>query len=103
MGGEHGSLFVHEEPAPLHLPEPPQTCLLALPEHQVCPVHAFQPLNALQQVTPRAGAGAAGAQLALPAAVQWLSHLDVVQTWHGLHLGHLGLLALLEVGLLGQW
>lgn len=79
MGGEHGSLFIHEESAPLHLPEPPQTCFLTLPEHQISPVHAFQPLYTLQQVAPRAGAGTAGAQPALPAAVQWLSRGAVVR------------------------
>ncbi|XP_059760818.1 serine/threonine-protein kinase H1 isoform X1 [Balaenoptera ricei] len=83
VGGEHGSLFVYEESAPLHLPEPPQTRLLALPEHQICPVHAFQPLYTIQQVSPSAGARAAGAQPALPAAVQWLSCQAGVQTWHG--------------------
>lgn len=88
MGGEHGSFFVHEESAPLHLPEPPQTRLLTLPEHQICPIYTFQPLYTLQQVTPSAGAGAAGAQPALPAAVQWLSCLAVVETWHGPSLSH---------------
>lgn len=83
MGGEHGSLFVHEESSPLHLPEPSQTCLLTLPEHQICPVYTFQPLYTFQQVTSCAGAGATGAQPALPAAVQWLSFLAVVETWYG--------------------
>lgn len=86
MGGEHGSLFVHEESPSLHLPEPPQTRFLTLPEHQVCPVHTFQPLDTLQQVTPCAGTGATRAQPALPAAVQWLSHLAVVQIQHCPHL-----------------
>lgn len=83
MGGEHGSLFIYEESAPLYLPEPPQTRLLTLPEHQICPVHTFQPLYTLQQVTPCTGAGVARAQPALPAAVQWLSRLAVMQKWHG--------------------
>lgn len=83
MGGEHGSLFIHEESAPLHLPESPQTCFLTLPEHQIGPVHAFQPLYTFQQVTPSAGAGTAGAQPALPAAVQWLSHPAAVPACHG--------------------
>lgn len=107
MGGEHGSLFVYEEFAPLHLPEPPQTRLLTLPKHQICPVYTFQPFYAFQQVTPCAGAGAAGAQPALPAAVQWLSCLVVIETWHNpimvTYWAHVGPVPSLEIGLYGQW
>lgn len=73
LGGQHGSLLLHEEPAPFHLPKPSQESLLSLPEHQVSTVHAFQPLHQIQQVTEGSGAGAARAQPALPAAIHWLS------------------------------
>lgn len=73
VGGQHGSLLLHEEPAPFHLAEPSQEGVLPLPEHQVGAVHPLQPLHQIQQVAARAGAGAAGAQPALPAAVHGLS------------------------------
>ena len=73
LGGQHGGLLLHEEPAPFHLPEPSQESLLPLPEHQVGAVHALQPLHQVQQVAPGSGTGAARAQPALPAAIHGLS------------------------------
>lgn len=69
---QHGGLVVHEEPAALHLPEPPQEGVVALPQHQVGPVHALQPLHQVQQSPACSREGAARAQPPLPAAVQRL-------------------------------
>lgn len=79
VGGQHGSLLLHEEPAPFHLTEPSQEGFLPLPEHQVSSVHPLQPLHQIQQIAARAGAGAARAQPALPAAVHGLS----LSLWKG--------------------
>lgn len=73
VGGQHGSLFLHEEPAPFHLAKPSQEGVFPLPEHQVRTVHPFQPLHQIQQITAGSRTGAARAQPALPAAVHWLS------------------------------
>lgn len=73
LGGQHGSLLLHEEPAPLHLPKPSQEGIVPLPEHQIRAVHALQPLHQVQQVAAGSGTGAARAQPALPAAIHRLS------------------------------
>lgn len=69
---QHGGLLVHEEPAALHLPEPPEEGVVALPQHQVGPVHALQPLHQVQQSQAGAREGAARAEPPLSAAVQRL-------------------------------
>lgn len=69
---QHGSLVVHEEPAALHISQPPEACVLTLPQHQVIPVHALQPLNQIQQGSAGEREGAARAEPALSAAVRWL-------------------------------
>lgn len=69
---QHGGLLVYEEPAALHLPEPPEEGVVALPQHQVGPVHALQPLHQVQQSQAGAREGAARAEPPLSAAVQRL-------------------------------
>lgn len=71
---QHGGFVIHEEPAALHLPESPQEGVVALPQYQVGPVHALQPLHQVQQSQEGAREGAARAQPSLPAAVQRLRH-----------------------------
>lgn len=70
---DHGGRLLHEEPAALHLPEPPEARLLTLPQHQVGSVHALQPLHQVQQSPQGSGEGASRAQPPLPAAVQRLT------------------------------
>lgn len=72
---QHGGVLLHEEPAALHLPEPPEAGVVALPQHQVGPVHPLQPLHQVQQGSTGPGEGAARAEPALPAAVQRLTAL----------------------------
>lgn len=66
---QHGGLFLHEEPASLYISEPPEACLLTLPQHQVIPVHTVQPLHQIQQSSQGAREGAARAEPPLSAAV----------------------------------
>lgn len=69
---QHGGVLLYEEPTALYISEPPEESVVTLPQHQVGPVHALQPLHQIQQSQAGAREGAAWAEPSVSAAVQWL-------------------------------
>lgn len=59
MDCQHGCFLLHEEPAALHISEPPEEGVLTLPQHQIGSVHSLQSLHQIQQSPAGAGEGAA--------------------------------------------